>query len=189
MLRSCVIAVLLPLSAAATAEGLDYSFIQASYTQVEFDDFDVDGDGFGIGGSFAVADRFAIFAGYATGDFDFDVETTDIEVGGMFHTPLSESVDFVSSLSYVSAEVEAPGFGSVDDDGFGLGVGLRALASPKLELNGGVSYVDLNDSGDDTTFGAGVRYHFTEAFSAGLAGNWGDDVSSYGISGRVSFGN
>jgi hypothetical protein len=189
MRRSFLIVGLLPLSATAVAEGLDYSFVQGTYSQVEFDDIDVDGDGFGIGGSLAIGDRFAAFAGFDTADLDFDVETTSLEVGGLFHTPLSDRVDFVSSLSYVSVEIDVPGFGSADDDGFGVGVGLRGMASPQLELNGGISYDDLNDSGDDTSFSAGMLYHFTDAFSAGLGGSWGDDASAYGISGRISFGN
>lgn len=189
MKRSCVVLALLSFSVAATAEGLDYSYVQGSYSQVELDDVDVDGDGFGIGGSFAIADNFAVFGGYETGELDFDIESTGFQIGGLFHTPLSDRVDLVSSLAYVWTELDAPGFSSVDDNGFGLGVGLRGMATPKVEWNGGVSYVDFNDGGDDTSFGAGVRYHFTEAFSAGLSGGWGDDSSSYGISGRMSFGN
>lgn len=189
MKRSCAFVALLSLSAAAAADGLDYSYFQGSYSQIEFDDIDVDGDGFGLSGSYALGDRFAVIGGFGKGDLDFDVETTEFEVGGLFHTPLSDSVDFVGTLTYVSVEVDVPGFGSADDDGFGLGAGLRAMATPQVELHGGISYVDLNDSGDDTGFGAGVRYHFTEAFSAGLAGSWGDDASSYGISGRIAFGN
>ena len=189
MKRSMLIVALLSLSATAAAEGLDYSFVQGSYTQVEFDDLDIDGDGFGIGGSLAIGDRFAVFAGVDTADLDFDVETTGWEVGGLYHAPLSDRVDFVSSLSYVSVEIDVPGFGSADDDGFGVGIGLRGMASPQLELSGGISYVDLNDSGDDTSFSAGMLYHFTDAFAVGLGGSWGDDASAYGISGRISFGN
>jgi len=189
MWRSCMITALLSLSLTAAAEGLDYTYVQGSYSQVEFDEIDVDGDGFGISGSFALTDRFAVFGGYQMADFDFDVESDTVELGGLFHAPVSDTVDLVTSLSYVSVEFDMPGFGSFDDDGFGLGLGLRTMASPQLELNGGVSYVDLDDSGDDTTFGAGIRYHFTESFSAGLGGSWGDDASSYGLSGRMSFGN
>lgn len=189
MRRSYVLVALLSLSAAAAAEGLDYSYVQGSYSQVEFDDIGVDGDGFGIAGSFAISDRFAIIAGYEVADFDFDLETTGYEIGGLFHAPLSDRVDFVSTLSYVSLEFDVPNFGSVDDDGFGVGLGLRGMASPKVEVNGGISYVDFSDGGDDTTFGAGVRYNFTDAVSAGLNGNWGDDTSAYGISGRIAFGN
>lgn len=189
MKRTCLFAALMSLSAGAAAEGLDYSYIQGSYSQVDFDDIGIDGDGFGIAGSFALTDQFAIFGGYDSADLDFGIDFTQFEVGGLFRLPLSGTLDLVTSLSYVSMEVDVPGFGSADDDGFGVGVGLRALASPRVELSGGVSYVDLNDSGSDTSFGAGLRYHFTDAVSVGLTGSWGDDVSSYGISGRLSFGN
>ena len=189
MRRSIVCAALLSLSAAAAAEGLDYTYVQGSYSQVEFDDIGVDGDGFGIAGSYAIGDRFAVIAGFESGDLDFGVETTGYEIGGLFHAPLSDRVDLVTTLSYVSLEFDVPGFGSVDDDGFGVGVGLRGMASPKVELNGGISYVDFSDGGDDTTFGAGARYSFTDAVSVGLDGSWGDDASTYGISGRIAFGN
>jgi opacity protein-like surface antigen len=188
MKHLCLIAALLSLSVAAAAEGLDYSYVQGSYSQVEFDDIDVDGDGFGIAGSFAIGDRFAVIAGYDVADYDFGLDTTAYEIGGLFHAPLTDRGDFVGTLSYVSLEVDVPNFGSVDDDGFGVGAGLRGMASPKVELNGGISYVDFSDGGDDTTFGAGVRYHFTDAVSAGLDGSWGDDTSAYGISGRIAFG-
>jgi hypothetical protein len=42
------------MSGAAFAEGFDYSFVQGSYGQVDFDDFDVDGDALAFGGSYSV---------------------------------------------------------------------------------------------------------------------------------------
>ena len=190
MCRSILIAGLMSLSAIAGAQGLDYNYIQGSYSQVEFDDIDVDGDGFGIGASFGISDRFAVFGSYSTADLDFDVEVNSFDVGLAFHAPISDSVDVVTSVSYVSVDVELQGFGSADDDGFGLGVGLRAMAAPALEIMGGISYVDFGDGGgDDTTFGAGFLYSFTDIFAVGLSGNWGDDTSSYGLNARVYFGN
>ena len=189
MKRVCAMAAVLSLSAAAAAEDMDYSYVQASYSQVEFDSIGIDGDGFGVEGSYGIGDRFAVIAGYESGDLDFGADTTGFELGGLFHAPLSDNVDLVTTLSYVSVEIDVPGLGSADDDGYGVGVGLRGMASQKIELNGGVSYVDLSDSGDDTSFGAGIRYHFTEAVSGGLSGGWGDDTSAYGIDARIAFGN
>jgi hypothetical protein len=87
----------------------------------------------------------------------------------------------------VYAEFEVPGLGSSDDNGLGLGLGLRALVSPQVELHGGVNYVELSDSGNDTVLGAGFRFNFNEQFAAGLAGSWGDDVSTYTLTGRIYF--
>ncbi|HEX9853049.1 MAG TPA: outer membrane beta-barrel protein [Woeseiaceae bacterium] len=181
---------LFAFSATAAAEGFSYNFIQGSYGQIEFDEIDVDGDGFGIEGSVALSDRFHLFGGYSTADLDFGVDVSQLEAGVGFNTPISDTVDFVASLAYVSAEVDAPGFGSVDDSGYGLGAGLRAMLTPLLEVNGGIQYVDFGDDSDgDTEFGAGFLYRFTDRFAAGLSGDWGDDISTYQLNARMLFGN
>jgi hypothetical protein len=180
---------LFALSATAAADDLSYSFVQASYGQIEVDDVDVDGDGFGIEGSVALSDSFHLFGGYTTADMDFGVDLNQLEAGVGYNTPISEMVDLIASLSYVSAEVEAAGFGSADESGYGLGVGLRAMLSPAFEVNGDIQYVDFGNGGDDTGFGAGFLYSFTEQFSAGLSGDWSDDFSSYQLNARMLFGN
>jgi hypothetical protein len=185
--------LLMGLSAGAAAQGtqgasgLNYNFVEVSYGQVNIDSPDVDGDGFGIGGSYALTDQFHLFANYTMTDFDFDVDGTDFNVGFGFNTPISNNIDVVATLSYVYVELEASGFGSADDNGLGGGLGLRALVSPQVELYGGVEYVDLSDSGSDTALGAGFRFNFNERFAAGFGGSWSDDASSYTLSGRMYF--
>jgi len=188
MLRSSLLFVLLAFSASASAEGFDYNWLSFGYGQTEFDDIDVDGDGFGIGGSFAIANNFHVFAAYEQADFDFDVEGTQWNAGFGYNTPLSDVVDFVAQLSYEYVEVEVPGFPSIDDNGFGLGVGLRWWATSKFEVDAGIKYVDLSDSGDDTGFGVGGHYYFTPSFALGLNGSWADDTSTYSLVGRFFFG-
>ncbi|MDH4049689.1 MAG: porin family protein [Gammaproteobacteria bacterium] len=179
--------LLMFLSTAGAAEGLNYNFVEVGYAKVDIDSPDVDGDGFGIGGSFAISDEFHLFGNYQMADFDFNVDLTQFDVGIGFNTPIADAIDVVASLAYVYTEVEASGFGSVDDNGFGLGVGLRALVSPQVELHGGVTYVDLSDSGSDTALDAGFRFNFNERFALGLAASWGDDVSIYSLAGRIYF--
>ncbi|MDH5215976.1 MAG: hypothetical protein OEY04_17430, partial [Gammaproteobacteria bacterium] len=62
-----------------------------------------------------------------------------------------------------------------------------ALVSPQVELHGGVTYVDLSDSGSDTALDAGFRFNFNERFALGIAASWGDDVSIYSLAGRIYF--
>lgn len=191
MFRGIPLIAALALAGAAHAQSFDYNYIEGFYGKVEYDvpGGDFDGDGFGLAGSFAVADNFHVFGSYSSVDFDLGVDATDFSVGLGYNTPISDTVDVVARLAYVSAEFDIPNFGSVDDDGYAVGVGLRGMAMPQLELHGDVSYVDLGGSGSgDTSFGAGFLYHFTESLAAGLSGDWGDDVSSYVLSGRVSFG-
>ena len=188
MLRSSLILLLLAFSASASAEGFDYNYFQLSYGTIDFDDINVDGDGFGLAGSYAINPDWHVFADYEAASLDFDIDATTLGAGIGYHTELSPVVDLVASLSYQYVEFDAPAVSSIDDNGFGLGVGLRFAASDKFELNAGISYVDLSDSGDDTGFDVGGLYDFTDSFSLGIGGSWSDDVSSYALTGRFYFG-
>lgn len=189
MLRSLGLASLLLLAGPALAQDLNYNFIELGYVEFDLDDdiVDVDGDGFGIGGSFEIGETMFVTVGYSSADFDFDIDFDQLSVGLGLHAPISNNVDFIGEISYVSAEASAFGF-SEDDDGFGASVGIRGMVSQAVELEGSIDYIDLDDAGDDTSFGIGVWYYFNEYFALGLQGDFGDDISSYGIGGRMFFG-
>ena len=189
MLRYIAALSALAFAAPAFADGPSYSYIEGNYERVEFDDdftSDVDGDGFGIGGSFAINHQWHLFGNYSTADLDFGVDLDQLQLGGGFHTPLNDNVDFVAEFSYVRVDAST-NFGSADDDGFGLSLGVRGLAADRLELAGWVDYVDLDDSGDDTSIRGEAWYNFTQNFALGFTASAGDDVTQYGIGGRVYF--
>lgn len=188
MLRSSLTVLLLAFTASASAGDFDYNYFQLSYGTVEFDDVNVDGDGFGLAGSYAINENFYVFGGYEAAGLDFGVDATSLGAGLGWHTDLSPVVDLTASVSYQYVELDASGIGSVDDNGLGLGLGLRFAASDKLELDAGISYVDFSDSDGDTGFGVGGLYDFTDSFSLGLGANWSDDTTSYTLSGRFYFG-
>ena len=187
MLRSSLLIFLLVLFADASAD-FDYNYFEFSYADIEFDDFDVDGDAWGIGGSYELNDDIFVFGGYQSADLDFSVDATTFRIGVGYHTPLSEAVDLVGNVSYLWTEVDVPGLGDVDDDGFGLGVGVRYAATPQVELNGAINYVDFSDGGDDTALSVGGLYNFTDAFTAGVGASFSDDVSSIALIARLYFG-
>ena len=184
-MKRLLIASLLVLGSTTTfAEDFSYTYLNASYANIDLDGIDT-GDGFGIAGSFAVADNWHVFAGYQGAGFDFDVDATTLNAGVGYNTPVSESIDVVARLSYIYAEVDTP-LGSTDDSGYGFGVGLRAMAGESFELNGAIEYAEIDGSGD-TAIGGGFLYNFTENFAAGASGSWSDDASTYAISGRFYF--
>lgn len=187
MFRSFLVLILLTLSATASAE-FDYNYFEFTYANIEFDDIDVDGDGFGIGGSYELNDDVFVFGSYQGADLDFSVDATTFGIGVGYHTAMSEDVDLVANVSYQWVELDVPGFGDDDDDGFGLGVGLRYAVSREVEINAGISYVDFGDGGDDTALSAAALYNFTDAFTAGVGGSFGDDVSSIALIARLYFG-
>jgi len=188
MLRSSLVILVLALSASASAEDFDYSFLTIGYGVIDFDDINVDGDGLNIGGSYAISDTVHVSGGYQTADLDFGIDASTFNAGIAYNTSVSPVVDLIARLSYEWVEIKVPGFPSIDDNGFGLGVGLRFAASDTIELNAGISYVDLSDGGDDTAFGAAGIYNFSDAFALGLSGSWGSDVSVYALTGRLYFG-
>lgn len=188
MMRSTLILVLLALSATASAE-FDYNYFEFAYSDIEFDDIDVDGDSLGIGASYALNEDFHVFAAYQSADLDFSVDSTAFGVGVGYHTSVSPVVDLLASVSYQFVEVDVPGFGDSDDDGFELGVGLRFAANEQFELNAGISYVDFGDGGDDTALSVAGLYDFTDAFTMGLGGSFSDDVTSISLIARLYYGN
>ena len=189
MLRSALLFGFLAFSAAAGAQGFDYNWLAVNYGMVDFDDIDVDGDGFGVDGSFAINEDFHVFGEYKLANLDFGFDATQFSAGIGYNTEMSPTVDAFARLSYEYVEIDSPFGGSNDETGFGFGVGLRFSASPDVELNAGIDYVDYGSGGgDDTALVLGGLYSFTPAFALGLFGSWGNDVSSYTLSGRFYFG-
>jgi hypothetical protein len=179
----------LSIAGPALAEGgFDYSYVELGYVKSEIDDLDIDGDGPGLRGSYEFTENFHAFAAYTDQDFDFDVSATTLEVGAGLAWPLNPNLDVVGTVSYIKGEIDVPFFGEFDDDGFALGAGLRARVVEKLELTGGLKHASFDEAGDDTTFGAGGRYFFTDMFAAGVDVDFDDDGTTWMLGGRLSFG-
>lgn len=175
----------------AQAEGLSWSYLEGAYVNTDIDQFDEDVDGFALRGSYGLTDNVFVFAGYAdqgtsVAGFDIDLQTYNLGLG--YAWPLGKALDVYGKLGYVNAKVDVQGVGDADDDGYSLAAGLRGRAIEQLELEGAVSYVDLSDSGDDTTLDLGARWYFTPQFAVGVEGSFGDDANTYGLGVRWSFG-
>lgn len=179
----------LSLAGPAMAEdGFDYSYVELGYVKSEIDDLNVDGDGLGLRGSYEFTENFHAFAAHADQDFDFDVSATTFELGAGLAWPVNPNMDLVGTLSYIKTEIDVPFFGDLDDDGFAVGAGLRARVIEALELTGGLKYASYDEVGDDTTFGAGARYFFTQMFAAGVDVDFDDDGTAWMLGARMSFG-
>jgi hypothetical protein len=183
------LAALLGLSTGAfAANDLSYTYIEGSYLDIDVDDADADGDGFGIAGSVALTELFHVFGSFASAELDgpmgFDVDFDTFEFGAGVNYPLGNNLDAVGRLSYLNLEVDVPGFGNADDDGYGLYGGLRGRLTAPVELEGGISFADLDEGGDDTSFVLAGRYYFTDQWAAGLSADIGDDVTVWGLNVR-----
>jgi len=178
------------LSSTAAADGLNYNYVEIGYISASIDDsdFSVDGDGVGIAGSFSISDNFHIVASYADLDYDFDINEKSYDFGLGGNYSLGKNLDLVGAVTYVSAEVSQPFLGSFDDNGYGLYVGLRGLATEQVELFGGIDYIDLSDSGSTTTVSFGGAYNFTDNWQVGAGYSTNSDGNAYNIGVRFFFG-
>ncbi len=191
MYRFLAVLLAIFLAAPAMADRPSYNFIQAGYQSIDIDigaGLDVDGDGYGLGGSFEIGDNVFVFASYVKADFDFGVDLNQLQAGLGYRVGLTDNTDFFASLAYVDAEVEASGFGSIDESGYGATIGVRSNVSDLIELFGEVAYEDLGDGGDSTAIGGGIWFNVTDSFALGLGAAADDDVTSYGASARLYFG-
>ncbi len=177
--------LLLPALAVA---GGSYDYVELGYINAEFDagPADLDGDGFRIEASVSATDAVFVYANYADIGLDLGIDATLLEIGGGWHTPLSNSTDFVATLAYVNVEADAGGGLSADDDGFGISAGLRGTPADRIELRGRILYEDLDDS--NTSLEIFGDYYFTENFSLGAGFLIDDDASAWLLQGRFHFG-
>ena len=190
MLRKSL-GILLLVAATPAMADISYNYIDLGAQRIELDGVgaDVDGDGFAIAGSFEIAEDWFVQAAYGTADFDFGIDLDQTALGLGYKSAISPTSDVFATVNYVRAEVSASGFGSADDDGFGISVGVRAMMSESFELNGSIGYVDLDESGDGTSVSANGLYSFNDTFALGFGIGVEEDITSYGIFGRIYFGN
>ena len=100
--------------------------------------------------------------------------------------PFATAVDGVAQLTYENREFDGSGM-NMDENGYGIKLGVRANVVEQVELNGHVRYYDIGDFEDDTLIGVGALYHFNEMFSVGAEFEAGDDVTNWNITGRYNF--
>ncbi|HVF17854.1 MAG TPA: hypothetical protein VNA21_13120 [Steroidobacteraceae bacterium] len=183
------LALMLPIGGHAADFG--YSFVDLAIipeAEIESGNFDVDGDGFQLRGSLAVAQNFFALVEIESIEFDDDVDFTRWIVGAGAHWPINQRLDFVARGGLVRYDID---YGRFDDDdiGFFLGGRVRAQVIQNVEVEGGVDLTTAEVAGfeDEITLVGEGRYHFNSQFSVGGLINLGDDSSQIGIYGRYNF--
>lgn len=164
----------------------NYSYVELGYDESDYDlgPFDVDGDGLTLSGSFEINDEWHAFASYGSSDLDFGIDIDTWTLGAGYVFPLREDIDLYGRVLYIDVSADA-GPAAADEDGLGLQFRIRARVTDEFELEGGLQHVDVADS--DTSLQASARYHFTEAFSAGIGITFAGDTDGIGINARYSF--
>ena len=179
-------AVTLAQAPAAPESPFSYTYLEFGYTETDYEiaGFDLDGDGFSLSGSFELNDDWHVFAGFGHDELDFNLDLDSWQFGAGYRHPLRDDVDIYGRVMFVNLEADVPGVGSADDDGLGLLGALRATVADNVEVEGGVQYVDIEES--DTALFVEGRYYFEE-LSVGVGLVFGGDSDSIGVSARYTF--
>lgn len=177
------------MAGSAMAAEFDYTYADLRYIDTEIDggQFNADGDGFELGGSIDVAPSVHIFGRYQALDFGSGIDVSAFQVGGGYAMPLKDGADLVGRLSYIDGKVDTP-FGDADDNGFGFSAGIRNLFTPQIEGRAFINYVDLDESGDETSLELAGDYFINDQVSLGASLQLGDDVTSWSLGARWYFG-
>lgn len=163
-LIALALAAALPMSAQAAESELSYTYVEGNYVNI-----DGDADGFGVKGSFNFGDSdFYGFGGYTDVEIDntsIDLQATDVGVG--YHYALSDRADLIAELAYVDLDTD---FG--DANGYRTSVGVRGAFTDKVEGLFKVNYTDGSDFSGDFTGTAGLQFNINQ---------------TWGITGEVEF--
>lgn len=185
MSRSLLMVILFAFSASASAQYYKYNYIQGSFGQIKLDGSfaNLEGEGLGIGGSFAIDPNFNVFGEYQSVDPSPGAKLDLLEFGVSYHADVSPYLDLVANLSYVDLETNSGG----GDDGFAFGIGLRGSVSDATELYGGLDYINFNRFDSETRATAGIMLNLTESLGVGLKASIWKDVNVFNINARLYF--
>jgi hypothetical protein len=187
MMKAYLLLAGLLLQGVAIAQTVDKRPVDLDYSYAELRFVDVDyrgGDGLRLNGSYQLDGNWLIVGGLTALDFNNDVDTTFLELGGGYVWHYSEDFDFVSTLRLVRYEVDAGG-GDFDDTGLAFSAGTRGLLAPQFEIRGSVNHISLDDS--DTYLELAGDYYFTKLLSAGVSLEFAGDTDVVTIGARWFF--
>jgi len=183
-------------STAETGFDFSYTYISLGFGSFDIEDFDDDSATLYGRASLGFLDFLYVFLDYENQSTDFQNTDTDLfGVGVGAHLDLSNRVDLIGELSWLTADVESD-LANLDDsnDGWEGFAGARFLALPVkdggLELNGGFRWIELEGAFSDDEIGAweaGARYHFGRLLSVGGTYQFLEDDAFVGADVRLSF--
>ena len=166
----------------------DYSFAEIGYDKHDFDvegaPNNIDGDALTFSGSFELKDRWHLYGSYSNADLDRGIDLDTWTIGLGYSYPLKKDIDLYGRVLYLDTTADF-GAASSHDDGLGFQFRVRGRVNPKIEVEGGLQYIDVASS--DTSLQASVRYYFTREFSAGVGITFGGDTDGLGINARYNF--
>ena len=170
------------LALPAVAGGLGYKFISVEYRNFSssIDGFseDFEGEDISLDLSLAVRPHVAVIAGYSRASANLtssgtmvDADITASTFGILGHASMSDTTDFILGARFINGEADVDVAGtystSVDRDGAVAFIGIRTMALDRLELDGYIQKMSIEDT---TNIGINfiAAYYITKSVSLGL---------------------
>ncbi len=171
------LAAALPMSAQAAERS--YSYVELDYVNV-----DGDADGYGLRGSVNFGEsNFYGLAGYTSVEVDnTNVDIDGYEIGVGYHHELTDNADLIAEVAYQNVEV----FG-FDADGYRVSGGFRGNLSDSFEGLFKLNYLDGDGSDGDFTGTLGAQYKFNETWGVTGEVEFAEGGESYLLGVRASF--
>ena len=193
MKRILLVLFLFPSAALAQVDSTDirYSWFQLGHVMstVDAPGEDLDLSGWNFSAAFAVREHVHLFADYESFEVDDFEQATGNEttLGIGAHFDLMERLSIFGRVGYYDVSAD-DGLVSAEDDGIRAIAGARFMPLPGYELRGGVDYIDLDASGDDTAGFAAADIWLSDGFALTGEVLFYDDGESYMVGGRFYFG-
>jgi outer membrane protein with beta-barrel domain len=182
--------LLLPFLACATlsanvfAESPNWTYVQASYLQMNVDDeAEIDFKGYAVAGSALINETF-----FATGKFsavdDNEQKYDQLNLGIGAKRELNESTDFYGVVAYEKTKFD---FALEDEteNAYSTKLGLRSMVTEHLDVNAAIGMV--NSNGSETLVEVDAFYSVGEGIALGLEYGKVGDFSSYAATIRYEF--
>lgn len=166
------------VSTTASADAPRYDFADVLYQGIN----DPSGSGLnsdhtiGLDGSYAFTDNLVGLASYGheTADFNLGgfsgtVSGNTYSAGLGYRIPLTDGIDLMPNLSYLSEHASATSTGfsnSTSNSGYDVGLQLRAMITSQFELDANVDHATPGSSSNE--IGVAALYNFTSAFAVGV---------------------
>ena len=149
------------LALPAVAGALGYEFISVEYRHFSssIDGFseDFEGEDISLDISLAVRPHVAVIAGYSKASANqtssgtmVDADITASTFGILGHASMSDTTDFILGARFINGEADVDVAGtystSVDRDGAVAFIGIRTMALDRLELDGYIQKMSIEDT-------------------------------------------
>jgi len=187
MKRVLLLGSLLALTPCFAYAEMSYNSFDLNVVDVDLDNTSVDGSGFEIGGSYELGQhQIFLFGEWQEQNFDFGIDGRSLELGAGWHHPISSTLDFVGTASYIDTRLDAGNF-SADDDGLALGGGIRTTIGNSFQLDAMLRYVDFDEGGSDTGVRVNGRWYFSKRMAVLFGTDLGDNADTLRLGFHAEF--